>query len=172
MPLTLAEALEHVGYEWRMFRQLGSILALLPRSDDPIRDALVESLVVHARNLSEFFFDDGNGRAIREPLGLAPEATPGEVATFLTQANNHVAHLSPRRTTKRDWDYVHIAAHFERRLGVLRATGNVPANWDGDRNVEPRLLRWPDALFAGGAVGPAAYNPFGGCIGATGAAGQ
>ena len=70
MPITRDEALEHVGYEWRMYRTVSTILEQISDEPDPVRDALVESLVVHARNLVEFFSYDSQGRDMREALAI------------------------------------------------------------------------------------------------------
>src|ERR1700720_745553 len=58
---TEEQVLHHLGYEWWMFRTMHHWLLALPEDEDPARFALVESLVVHGRNLGEFFFGEQEG---------------------------------------------------------------------------------------------------------------
>jgi hypothetical protein len=54
------KTLEHVGYEWWMFRATHDCLKgwpapTPPGEEDPIRNAVLESLVIHGGNLIDFF---------------------------------------------------------------------------------------------------------------------
>jgi hypothetical protein len=69
------DAVEHVGYEWWMFKETFDLLDALPDDPDVVRNALLESLAIHGRNLGHFFFEyhkcqDGGFNADDAGIGL------------------------------------------------------------------------------------------------------
>src|SRR4029077_8120793 len=97
------QALFDLGYEWRMFLKIHSLLTLVSRDEDPVRDAMVESLVLHARNLIETFYGN-EGDEFRKALSIAPEKMPPDVGLLYGRACKSVVHLPPDRpAVKEDW---------------------------------------------------------------------
>ncbi len=55
---TINDILHHFGYEWWMFRATSDLVAMLPDNPDPLRNAVIESMVMHGRALHDFFCAD------------------------------------------------------------------------------------------------------------------
>jgi hypothetical protein len=50
------EVLEHVGYEWWMFRETRELLRCAGKEHSATRNALAEALTIHGRALVQFFY--------------------------------------------------------------------------------------------------------------------
>src|SRR5258706_16094438 len=108
-PEERANGVFHVGYEWWMFRASHALVQSLSNDDDPLRNALIESMVMHGRVLTEFFYfkkndnypDDINA----EDLGMTRPSTPPELKKWWDDAGKRGAHVSKKRFgTSVNWD--------------------------------------------------------------------
>lgn len=182
MVITTTDALQHVGYEWRMYRTMGTLAENLKGIDDPVRDAILESLALHARALSEFLFCRSQAKEMRNVLGIADQREPSAIKSFLIEANQFVNHLSPKRITKIKWDYEPVTKCFETRLRELRDAQIIPATgWDGDEDILENIICWnrvrniecPQSSQSGsGTQRPTEYKPLLGVVEATGSTGS
>jgi hypothetical protein len=174
------KALHHLGYEWWMFRSTHAIVTGLERDDDPVRNALVESLVIHGRNLIDFFYirpvkDDLVADHVRcKQQSSIPEAVKG----WRDQAHKRVAHLTETRFANYDaWKADEVRSELEKRIDEVRAAmgPDMPEDWKGDTGTGTKYnLRSPpdrpSAGAVGGAVSPPGGTGTGGAVGATGTA--
>jgi hypothetical protein len=145
------EILFHLGYEWWMFRAAADILRKVPQSDDPVRNALVESLAIHGRGLV-FFFANAKKFATdwnATDLGVVLETSiPTHMDEWRVHANLRVAHLtSARQHALSAWNVDGAQAWLTQRIDAVRAKvgADMPSPWIGDRTTTTSLL---------GAVGP------------------
>jgi hypothetical protein len=150
------QALFDLGYEWRMYRKMYSLLSVLPTDEDPVRDALTESLVLHVRNLIETFWGSNQGDAARHALGITHEQMPAGIGPWYGAASKCVVHLpDDRPAAKTDWDFAVIGPALEAKIDALRLIGTIPAQgWEGDRDPRSRLLSGADPTtpVKGGAL--------------------
>lgn len=145
-----AEILEHLGYEWWMFRSAHALLSEHGEEGDPVRNALVESLAIHGRNLAYFFHekkrrgkDDWNAEDLGLPL---VEPMPQALKDWCVEAHKRIAHLTATRMIALDsWKPGTIRPHLvERIAAVKRHVGeDMPTNWIGEQALSKgsRTLR-------------------------------
>jgi hypothetical protein len=171
-PQERANGVFHVGYEWWMFRASLALVQSLPKEDDPLRNALIESMVMHGRALTEFFYfkknekypDDINA----QDLGMSCPSLPSELKKWWENAGNRVAHISKKRFGAWiDWDGRAPFNILGERIAELRkaCSKEIGADWIGDWPTESKHLpKVPGYKFPprGGSDGP---------VGATGPAG-
>jgi len=171
------KALHHLGYEWWMFRSTHAIVTALDWDDDPVRNALVESLVIHGRNLIDFFYtppikDDlvaNHVRCRQQP----PSYIPSALKEWREQAHKRIAHLTETRFEDyKMWKAGEVRSELETRLaGVRTAMGaDMPEGWKGDTTSGTRYsLRGdgPSGELPSGPVSPD-YGPAPGAVGPTG----
>jgi hypothetical protein len=174
--------LDHAGYEWWMFRATFDILSALEpdlptHQGDPVRNALLESLIVHGRGLAYFFY--GKKKEVKDwhvsDLGVQAEKWPPPSALdqWREDANWRVAHLTEDRGNQlASWDAVAVRAILQARVDALRTAiaADMPKDWWGDRATQTSLLVLPQPGGLTGALqGPmnAASPPFGGTGAAT-----
>jgi len=140
----LAYSSEHLAYEVDMFfgmvelRLRPSFPSLLSVSADPIRlnNALIESFVVHFRNIIDFlyvdrprptdvvasdFFDPAAWESRRPPLS-------GTLDTARRRANKELAHLTtdriPGAPSEKIWDFDGLANELRPILRLFVTNGN------------------------------------------------
>jgi hypothetical protein len=175
--LTLEQQLHHLGYEWWMFRTTHFLLARLPHDDDPVRNALIESMALHGRVLFYFFFekpkDDDFGV---EHLGIGRQGTIEPILShWKLSANKYVAHLTETRRKPQIWDAGPVVAKLQSLVDEVRAHlgPRLPEDWIGDRPPHTNLLALTTfgSTVAGssftGATGPSGSSS----TGATGPSG-
>lgn len=143
---TSEQVLHHLGYEWWMFRNTLWILQRLEqRKSDPVRNAIVESLVVHGRNLGEFFFASSYYDAGAKLLGLEREKAPREVGIWIEMASRRALHMqAPRFVADKleEVDVMPVFDHFARMIQkvVDRASPALPETWLGFQREGTGLL--------------------------------
>ncbi len=145
------EMLEHLGYEWWMFQSTWSALSTLPHEADFVRNALLESLVIHARGMIEFYYfdrantprpDDWTVDKLRH--GLSRQSMPADVRTWKMEADKRIAHMTVHRGKPlAEWNVELIARHLKAKLKNVKQTfGNdFPADWSGDDPRASSLLK-------------------------------
>lgn len=163
-----SDVLFHLGYEWWMFRATYALLQQLPISDDPVRNALLESLLIHGRGLIDFFFDFGH-----KPtdwvvsdlgIGLSVKARTPELSLWRIDVNKRVAHLTDtRKASLTDINIEPIFTELGKCISEVKAMlkANIPSDWIGDKDTGTLLVNTSVAGVAGSATG---------AIGATGPA--
>ena len=156
------DALEHVGYEWWMFRELFALLDGLPDAPDPVRNALLESLAIHGRVLGRFFTTFTSRRREKfnaEDFGLEIVSEPAVMTEWRQEMNGRVAHLLKQRVDpKGDWKAVDVRAFLDARIQAFKTQlgGAVAKDWIGDARVRGSALikeRPPSANVTAGASG-------------------
>ena len=146
---THEEVLEHLGYEWWMFREAYELLRHAGAEHSATRNALVESLAIHGRVLTQFFYrprrrsTDWNVESLGMTL-LAHDQEPSELADWYDKTSQHVAHLTEHRV-------IALASLSARKVRELLATcidrvktelaAELQENWIGNR---PTALAAPD----------------------------
>lgn len=149
------ELLHNLGYEWWMFRNAKIILDELDGfRDDPVRNALVESLVLHGRGLIDFFFKKAARPQRKRPkdwtaadLGIdlldLDDKDFEDLNTWRENANKHVLHMTEERAQDSvSWLSGVVLKHLEERFRVVQATvgRDLAADWIGNWQVASRLL--------------------------------
>jgi hypothetical protein len=157
-----SEALYHLGYEWWMFRNLHELLRHLPNDTDPVRNAMIESLAMHGRDLIDFFYDGsrlmGDDYSL-ETFGLARAAATDPVLTeWRTHTNKRVAHVTSVRTQQRyNWPTEELLKVLVARIQDFRNAigGSFPSNWGGDmpESASAHLVIRPNAVPQSRTVG-------------------
>jgi len=107
----LRKAAEHVNYEMMMLRECSKRLHP-PPSDPVLKNALIESYLLHARNLFHFLGvrDQryGRGRDVLAPhfsVTWEPPECPTALRGQMDRVNKRLAHLTYERLTMSDqWD--------------------------------------------------------------------
>jgi len=167
--------LYHLGYEWWMFRSMYNFLMRLPDTDDPVRNALLESLVIHGRGLIDFFFCEAKKRDNKTDWviddlghGLKHETViPAELIDWRWHTNKRIAHItSSRNDPLTEWKVAEVRRLLEERILCVRNAlkGDIPGDWPGDSPTTTNLI---------GIVGPtASAESRRDTIGATGCAGK
>jgi hypothetical protein len=153
---TKQQALHDLGYEWRMFRTMHSLLTEMSDIDDPVRDAMVESLVLHARNLIETFYQTREGKETQRVLSIRPERMGEEIGRLYGAASSRIVHLSPDRpAVKPPWEFAPLIQALESKILGLRHAGTIPTDgWEGDRPVATKLLSLPRGPSASATPSP------------------
>lgn len=152
MPLT-AEQTERLGpvvYEWRMMQATAAMLAFgVGSGNAPLQNAIVESFVVHFRQLGRFFYDT-DGRDIRAGDFLKqswasaagrefPDLKANRWRTLLDKASKQVAHLTPNRLNandKQQWPHWKLRNEMAENLRAFSAL----TGFTGFDNTAP----WPE----------------------------
>jgi len=138
----LTNAMHHVNYELDMMAFAAARLRY--PLDDLFRNAYLESMLLHARNLAAFLiWPDNNATSIR-PVDFAPgwSAGPAEACAYLEsqrdRINKHLAHLT--------WQRLSDGTPSWEREKITSAVFSVAEEWA--RFLSPRH---PDlgAAFAG-----------------------
>ena len=161
---TQKDVLFHLGYEWWMFRAGCDLLAGISELDDPVRNALVESLAIHGRGLVHFFYmskksaTDWNVTDLGSRFML--EAEPAVLRHWRQDTNRRVAHLTRTRSNPlHEWDAATAREVFANNIGEVRRllVPDVPIDWIGDRPSASELLATGATLqptSPTGAIGP------------------
>lgn len=140
--------LKHLGYEWWMFRCMKELLPYVSPSDDPIRNAMAESLGIHGRDLIDFFYrpptkpDDWTVRDVA-PEMVSTVPTPQHLTDWCVTVNKCVAHITNVRAEQLQLQdaqgvYDAIEAKISALKGVLGA--EFPADWSGDEDTRSSLV--------------------------------
>lgn len=156
MPLTelQTQILTHVEYEWWMFRSVFELLPVLNlESGNPVRCALLESLVIHGRNLISFFYREKKKekKGVEQTdwnitdfasygLVLKTKEIPKSLDEWYENANKRVAHLTTTRGNPlSEWnaECVHSAlcAEFTKFRELLGE--DFPIVWHKARSEKP-----------------------------------
>ena len=102
----------HVAYELRMWQWSGNRLAQFGQKQlgTPERNAVIESYLLHLRNLIEFFRSDGTRSDDVVALNFAPNWALGDHAPVLERAwislNKRLNHITSERLNKAAWPTV------------------------------------------------------------------
>ena len=146
------KVLYHLGYEWWMFRTTRDLLTRLPTSDDPVRNALVESLAIHGRGLVYFFYwkkrDETDWNA-SDLTNFASEGEPCALKDWRRDTNQRVAHLTAKRANPlQEWRVAEAESLLQAKIDEVRqALGQeLPDDWIGDRPASTQLLNITGAL--------------------------
>lgn len=125
MVLECDDLMHHLGYEWWMFR---STLAALKRlnsdqldgRDDPVRNALVESMVLHGRALIDFFFKRGG----------TSHKSDWTVESF------ELPDLKRKKVTEKSFEASWHAMASKRVMHMATERSEPAGSWDGDKLYE------------------------------------
>jgi hypothetical protein len=93
---------EHVRYELDMLFETSNRLNYCDIDDDVVRNALIESFCIHARQLIDFFNDEKGVHARRfmnDGHSVSSSTTVQLSGKLKTKLNTQIAHLTERRTT-------------------------------------------------------------------------
>lgn len=144
------ERLAPVVYEWRMMQATAWMLASgVGNGNVALRNAIVESFVVHFRQLGRFFYD-GDERDIRagdflnqswaSAVGREfPHLKINKWQTLLDRASKQVAHLAPGRLDSEDkehWQHWRLRNEMAEYLRAFSAL----TDFAGFDHTEP----WPE----------------------------
>jgi hypothetical protein len=151
-----------------MFRSAHDLLLRLPESDDPVRNALLESLAIHGRGLAYFFHcpaqeDDWTVEDLG--AGLKRAELPATLKTWREQANKRVAHITrTRENPLAAWEVQEARASLQESINRVKEAlrEQMPPDWIGDRAAKSTYF--PDLLSTD-------CGPFHGLVGVTGPAG-
>ena len=148
-----SDVLYHLGYEWWMFRCTHDLLKALPTNGDPVRNALMESMAVHGRGLTYFFFlpkrfatDWGVSDLGR---GLVVKGIPAILDVWRDETNKRVAHLTgARNPALSQWDAESARAEMADRIAHVKATfaSDFPHDWIGDKPTTTMLITPPPTI--------------------------
>ena len=159
------DVLEHLGYEWWMFRETRELFRCAGNEDNATRNALAEALTIHGRALVQFFyrekrFVDTDWNLTDLDMELpSRDQEPAELTKWYNATGQYVAHLTQHRVQELGELKTRTVAELLSPCieGVRARMGpDMPKGWIGDRAI---TLRCPDL---GGESGP---------FGATGATG-
>jgi hypothetical protein len=172
--LTKERCLEHLGYEWWMFRSMSALLQTIAESDawlrDPVRNAMVESLVVHGRGLVEFFFRPpvtpgararGNEDARCDVLGVPPATASNFVDEWHDEASKRVVHFTHRRHAPlASWDTPRLLQELQPKMDeVRRSVGDALFNQHVSGAPESGLVSAALAHLGATAISVRPYAP-------------
>lgn len=144
------ERLDPVVYEWRMMQATAWMLASgVGNGNVALRNAIVESFVVHFRQLGRFFYD-GDERDIRAGNFLNqswasavgrdfPHLKSNRWQASLDKASKQVAHLTPGRLNSEDkeqWQHWQLRNEMAEYLRAFSAL----TDFAGFDHTEP----WPE----------------------------
>lgn len=120
-PGDLQEAMEHLGYELWMLAEMPRRIREAQREDDVVaNNAYLESMLFHARALSDFFVPMKKGRSsdIRHTDFGTVDWQPGpadavtRIRSHMPVINKRLAHLTWERVSGEppEWRYAEVAA--------------------------------------------------------------
>jgi len=148
-----SEILEHLGYEWWMIRETSFVLLNIPDIVNPIRNALLESINIHIRNLTGFFFHSkdksqsfykGDWTITQLNHNLTTTEMPDMLKNYAIEVNKRMVHITDQRSkTLPKWD-IEIASNLlkERISQVKMAFAtDFPDKWSGDADEMTSLQR-------------------------------
>jgi hypothetical protein len=145
-----AEILKHVGYEWWMMQSTRKLLNSMSFDADPVRNAVLESLLVHARALIDFFWKIPNQKPmisdwIVDNLGsnLKRDEMPSDIKDWREEVNKRIAHITDRRLDLlEDWHLDIIWSSLENKLAHVKSTlgTTFPDSWIGDGSTNSRYV--------------------------------
>lgn len=140
------ETLFQIGYEWWMFQSLEYHLSELDGFvNDPIRNALLESMVLHARSLIEFFKGKPQNDDLRASVfGLPSVNLTGDIESFYLASHKHIAHLTAMRAhKKKEWNIEPIHTWIANQIQLIKTNVGVdfPEDWPGDMSHASSLLK-------------------------------
>jgi hypothetical protein len=150
---TKHEILHHVGYEWWMFQSALSLLDRMDPASDPIRNALLEIMIVHGRGLIYFFCHkerfatDWN----YDDVGIAQSPEPAVLKDWREAANGRIMHLTELREKPHTaWKATEVRDALEQLIKGLRGHPDLPKpSWIGDEtNLGSK--HWQPPLGASG----------------------
>ena len=162
-------ALFHFGYEWWMFRcmQDCALMVASAADDDPVRNAILETLIGHGRVLIDAFYNrpkglsktgDWNASTFGVPL---QDQVPDALCTWRVNADKRLAHLTDTRALRlNEWPLTEVSRTLKEQMdSLLRHIGTAwPECWpDRFQRTATNLLSVPreQSGSAMGATGPA-----------------
>jgi len=160
------EVLMHLGYEWWMLRSTMRLLQCIGNNHngDPVRNALLESLIIHCRGLIDFFFNGSQKKRAddwtAENLGQHRKDKPPGVSAWLEEANKRVAHITEKRAEPLgSWNIEAIRLLLSKEIDSVRidsvrmalGTG-FPSDWLGDASVESHFISPPALRLQAGEI--------------------
>lgn len=166
------EVLEHLGYEWWMFRESRELFRCADAADPATRNAYAEALTIHGRALVGFFYPPKTKRFPTDwdvgDFGMtlpAQDQKPPELEAWYEATGQHVAHLTDHRVrTLGQLPTQPVCVQLARCVERVKdhiGRNNMPADWIGDR---PKTLRCADTgqesspFGATGATQPASSS--------------
>jgi len=139
--------LYHLGYEWWMLRATFDLLKELPEDADPVRNALLESYLIHARALIVFFslkpLKNDDWTVTNLDHGLEQTVCPSALEKFRKIINKHVAHLTESRLRSiNEYPTVDVQHFLEEQIENVRTNlgDDMPVPWIGDYQTKSNLL--------------------------------
>ncbi len=123
----LQQASEFLAYEIWMFYSIADIfIKQLPIADNIIKNALIESFVIHLRNLIDFFYNDKPKSDDITVINFVnanciPEITE-KIKLARKRAHKEVAHLTLKRTFKsedKQWDIIDLKKEFKLLIDIF-----------------------------------------------------
>jgi hypothetical protein len=144
------ELLDHLGYEWWMFRETRELFRCAGQEDNATRNALAEVLTIHGRALVQFFyrekrFEDTDWNVTDLGIDLPrPDQEPPELTKWYDATGQYVAHLTQHRAKLlQELKTRTVSELLGRCVEKVRAAmgRDMPKGWIGDR---PTTLRCPD----------------------------
>ena len=122
----LGTAFDIVHYEARMLRHTSQLLASGALGDGALRNAVLESFLIHARGLDDFFYRDRqwSDDLLAGDFIVAPSswvqvrpAKPQELQDVRERTGKEIAHLTYKRTPgvaiEKEWPFVAIRDALE-----------------------------------------------------------
>jgi hypothetical protein len=149
---TLQAASDHLYYEYWMLKSLAHALASSTSDPEWLRNAYVESWVVHFRNILDFFYPPSSVSPedvvavdyfdnAHDFLSLLPELPP-ILASGRKRANREIAHLSYKRIgitqEEKEWHFAAVTSELDQLMSSFL------------RKVAKTKLgpRWPSTLVS------------------------
>lgn len=148
----LDASLEHLRYEWDMLRKTYYELSAPCAHQEPVKYALLESFLIHARCIYDFFYKshDNNKRhddvlaidylaedVVQDRLRPKP---PGEITDCLERINKEVAHVTASRVDReslgKDWNVESLFVFLD---GLMQDFHNRLKN--GCQQIQPSAPR-------------------------------
>jgi hypothetical protein len=149
--------LEHIGYEWWMFRADFERLSVSDGKDRIASNAYVESLAVHGRALIHFFYELKNSKthdddSLASDYGLPrPSVAPDTViAKWKRATDKRIAHITKQRLNDDDdWNaWPTDALYNELTLRVRELEAVIEKRWPGTKldyiDSVPRIVTGPN----------------------------
>jgi hypothetical protein len=121
----LRKAYEHVKYEFEMLTETATLLQSHPTLTEAHQRAILESFVIHFRNLLEFFYwNPGEDRILAEHFapGAWRDKRPKKSALLFkghSRACNEIAHLTFARLGVRNEDWPWPVAEITKEMSEL-----------------------------------------------------
>lgn len=129
--MALRSAAEALHYEWGMIHvSRGQIVLAKKAHDQALENTALESFLIHARNISDFFQVGGREDDVlaRDFLGLTPRVKLPYIRKHKKRLNRRLAHLSySRPRLKREWPTGLMLREIDRAMNLfqdrLKASG-------------------------------------------------